>query len=160
MHDGRRVGAAEWLWSDLVRRWCASEGRLKNRWQLRMWTVQPHLVDSFIKPISTLGDGSTGQAGSPIHRHTDEPLLHDSDTIRLWKWIDWVLKLGHWLDAQLTARLHCFGVLHCLSKRKVSENSRIKRDSRGGGSSRFSTGQLLTANGAVHFTHGAARCWN
>uniref|UniRef100_A0AAQ6A632 Mitogen-activated protein kinase kinase kinase n=1 Tax=Amphiprion ocellaris TaxID=80972 RepID=A0AAQ6A632_AMPOC len=56
-------------------------GTVKEQVTVRgLCTVQPPLVDSFIKPISTLGDGSTGPAGSPIHRHTDEALLGSSPT--------------------------------------------------------------------------------
>lgn len=78
MHDEWHRGCSDFA---PIRYWSQGQGR--NRWQSGPCTVQPPLVDSFIKPISTVGDGSTGQAGFPIHRHSDTALLHDSDTILL-----------------------------------------------------------------------------
>ena len=75
--DARRcthMGAAEELRRDAAGHWWCASGQVRERERERereragdsQGCGPSPLVDSFIKPISTLGDGSTGQAfGSP-----------------------------------------------------------------------------------------------
>lgn len=123
-------------------------------------TVQPYdppLVDSFIKPISTLGDGFSGLTGSPFRDRE----------MRLYCMIQTESGSGHgaadwfnWSTGCLPNSLHD-SIVWVLDKRTFSKNSSVPlkdwRRQQQKRQSRFRTGQLLTANGAAHFTHSAAR---